>query len=378
MSAAVELEALAQCRGVLEGLRGTLAEGRQHRVSGVTHQAHATLRPVLERVPVVEPPLRRVLDQARECDDVVVTGVALERLAHVADHLLAVGGEPVALFALELVGVGLVVGEPHVEQLAAADPVRERLRRRGLAGVHRHRLDGVVVERAAVGLARRGDLVPRDQTAVDDDLGPALGRHARPDRLQHLGVDAVGTDQQVAGLRRAVGERHGHGLVVLAHGLQALGHVDLDRAVDARLRRELEDPLVEGHQQVEAVHVVEAGVVVGRRVVVERLPRDRAVLPDHPRLVEDRRPAAVDCPVGALGVTAVEVDAEPPAQPCAVRGDVQARSRGARRARLLEDVDRREDARLPQRQSGHQPRHATTCDKCPQEVPPVFRRRFRW
>src|SRR6185436_2539322 len=85
---AVELEALAQCRGVLEGLRGTLAEGRQHRVSGVPDQAHATLRPVLERVPVVEPPLRRVLDQARECDDVVVTGVALERLAHVSDHLI--------------------------------------------------------------------------------------------------------------------------------------------------------------------------------------------------------------------------------------------------------------------------------------------------
>ncbi len=251
------------------------------------------------------------------------------------------------------------------------------LRRRGLAGVHRHRFDGVEVERAAVGLARRGDLVPRDQSAVDDDLGPALGRHARPDRLQHLGVDAVGTDQQVSGLRRAVGERDGHGLVVLADGVQALAHVDLDRAVGARLRRELEDPLVEAHQQVHAVHVVEAGVVVGRRVVVERLARDVAVLPDHPRLAEDRRPAAVDCPVGALGVTAVEVDAEPPAQPCAVRGDVQARSRGARRARLLEDVDRREDARLPQRQSGHQPRHATTCDKCPHEVPPVPLRGWR-
>ena len=299
-----------------------------------------------------------------------MTGVALERLAHVADHLIAIGGEPVALLALELLGVGLVVGEPHVEQLAAADPVGEMLRRRGLAAVHRHRLDGVVVERAAVGLARRGDLVPRDQAPVDDDLGPALGRHARPDRLQHLGVDAVGTDQQVSGLRRAVGERHGYGLVVLANGIQALGHVHLDRAVDARLRRELEDPLVEAHQQVEAVHVVEAGVVVGRRVVVERLAGDGAVLPDHPRLPEDRRPAAVDCPMRALGVPAVEVDAQPPRQPRGVRGDVQPRSRRARRARLLEDVDRREDARLPQRQSGHQPRHASTCDKCPHQNPP--------
>src|SRR4051795_8593938 len=45
--------------------------------------------------------------------------------------------------------------------------------------------------------------------------------------------------------------------------------------------------------------------------------------------------------------------------------------RRARRARLLEDVDGREDARLPQRQSGHQPRHASTCDKCPHRVPPV-------
>ncbi len=340
---------MRQCRGVLEGLGGTLAVGGKHRVGGVAHQAHATLRPALERVPVVEPPLRRALDQAGERDDVVVAGVPRERPAHVADHLVAVGGEPVALLALELRGVRLVVGEPDVEQLAAADPVREVLRGRVLAAVHRHRLDGVEVERAAVGLARRGDPVPRGQAAVDDDLGPALGRHARPDRLEHLGVDAVGADQQVAGLRRAVGERHGHGLFVLADGVQALAHVDLDRAVGARLRRELEDPLVEAHQQVHAVHVVEAGVVVGRRVVVKRLARDVAVLPDHPRLAEDCRPAAVDCPVGALGVTAVEVDAEPPAQPCAVRGDVQARSRGARRARLLEDVDRREDARLPQR-----------------------------
>src|SRR4029079_13818245 len=76
----VELEALAERRGVLEGLRGTLAEGGQHRVSGVTHEADATLGPVLERVPVVEPPLRRVLHQARECDDVVVTRITLERL----------------------------------------------------------------------------------------------------------------------------------------------------------------------------------------------------------------------------------------------------------------------------------------------------------
>src|SRR5262249_50349389 len=57
---AVELEALTKCGGVLEGLRRTLAEGRQHRVSGVTDQADSAFRPVLERVAVVEPPLRRV------------------------------------------------------------------------------------------------------------------------------------------------------------------------------------------------------------------------------------------------------------------------------------------------------------------------------
>src|SRR4051794_41681552 len=102
---AVEFEALAQGRGVLEGLRGTLAEGRQHRVSGVTHQAHATLRPVLERVPVVKPPLRRVLDQARECDDVVVAGGALERVAPWFDPLLPGGGGTNALFAPPLLAV---------------------------------------------------------------------------------------------------------------------------------------------------------------------------------------------------------------------------------------------------------------------------------
>ncbi len=154
-------------------------------------------------------------------------------------------------------------------------------------------------------------------------------------------------------------------------GVHSLAHVHTDRAVGARLRPELEDPLVQAHQQIQAVHVVEAGVVVDRRVVIDRLARDVAVLPDLARLAEDRRAAAVDRPVGTLRITAVEVDAEPPAQPCAVRGDVQAGARGARRPRLLVDVDRREHARLPQRQSGHQPRHATTCDKRPHEVPPV-------
>ena len=43
---------------------GALREVLEHRVSGVAHQAHATLRPVLERVPVVESPLRWALDQA--------------------------------------------------------------------------------------------------------------------------------------------------------------------------------------------------------------------------------------------------------------------------------------------------------------------------
>src|SRR5262249_55135121 len=76
---AVELEALAQRCGVLERLRGTLAVGGKHRVGGVTHQAHATLRPTLERIPVVEPPLRRALDQPGERDDVVVAGVPRER-----------------------------------------------------------------------------------------------------------------------------------------------------------------------------------------------------------------------------------------------------------------------------------------------------------
>ena len=138
-------------------------------------------------------------------------------------------------------------------------------------------------------------------------------------------------------------------------------------------RRELEDPLVQAHQQVEAVHVVEAGVVVGRRVVIERLARHGVVLPDHPRLLEDRRPAAVDRPVGPLGVTAVEVDAQPPAQPRTVRRDVQPRSRGARRRRLLEDVDRGEDARFPQGQGGHEAAHAAACDECSHRLPPALR-----
>jgi hypothetical protein len=139
--------------------------------------------------------------------------------------------------------------------------------------------------------------------------------------------------------------------------------VHADRTRRARLGSELAHALVQAHEQIHPVHVMEAGAVLGRGVVIDRSPRHGAVGQDLARRLEDRRAAAVERTVRTLGIAAVEIDAEPLLdEPRAVRRDVEPCARGARRRRLLVDVDRGEDARLAKRQRRAETAHSRTDD----------------
>src|SRR6185312_8987411 len=82
--------------GVLEGLRGTLAEGGQHRVRRVPQQTDTTLHPGFQRITIVKAPLGRTNDRPRQSKQIFATATALECLAHLAEDFLATDGKPVA------------------------------------------------------------------------------------------------------------------------------------------------------------------------------------------------------------------------------------------------------------------------------------------
>src|SRR5206468_11771132 len=110
--------------GVLEGLSSSLTKGGKHRVRRVPEQADAAVHPRFERIAIVEAPLRRTNDRPRQSDEVVSAGVPRERLVNLANDLFLTDGKPVALLLLERGGVGLIMRDPHVQQLAAAHPIR--------------------------------------------------------------------------------------------------------------------------------------------------------------------------------------------------------------------------------------------------------------
>src|SRR5262245_65206360 len=99
--AAVQAEGTSERSGVLEGLRGALAKRGKHRVRRVPDQTDAALHPGLERVTIVEAPLRGTNDRPRQSQQVVSTGAPRECLAHLAKDLLLTDGKPVALLLLE-------------------------------------------------------------------------------------------------------------------------------------------------------------------------------------------------------------------------------------------------------------------------------------
>ncbi len=98
--------------------------------------------------------------------------------------------------------------------------------------------------------------------------------------------------------------------------------MDSDGAFVDLFRRKIEHALVETHQQVEAVHVMKTRTVLGGRVVVEGLGRNRSVDPDVARGVQNCRAPAVDRTMRPFRVAAIEVDAQPAAEAGAVGRDV--------------------------------------------------------
>src|SRR6185436_11370728 len=124
--AAVQGEGASERGGVLEGLRGALAKRGKHRVRRVPEQTDAALHPGFERVTIVEAPLCGTNDRPGQSEQVVSTGASRECLTHLAKDLLPTYGKPVALLLLERGGIGLVPGDPYVQQLAATHPVRRR------------------------------------------------------------------------------------------------------------------------------------------------------------------------------------------------------------------------------------------------------------
>src|SRR6185437_7943050 len=131
--------------------------------------------PGFERVSIVKAPLGRANDRPRQSEQIFATGTPLERLADLAEYLLAADGKPVALLLLERGRVGLIAGDPHVQQLAAAHPICRRPALVVAMAIHAEGIDRVVVQRTAVGLAERCDRRPRNQSAKTGHLRPALG-----------------------------------------------------------------------------------------------------------------------------------------------------------------------------------------------------------
>src|SRR6185437_12986900 len=131
--------------------------------------------PGFERVSIVKAPLGRANDRPRQSEQIFATGAPLECLADLAEYLLAADGKPVALLLLERGRVGLIAGDPHVQQLAAAHPIRRRPAPVVPVAIHAEGIDGIVVQRAAVSLTERGDHRPRNEPTKAGHLSPALG-----------------------------------------------------------------------------------------------------------------------------------------------------------------------------------------------------------
>ena len=366
--AAVHGEGARERGGVLEGLRGALAERRKHRVRRVAEQTDAALHPGFERVTVVEAPLRGTNDRACQSEQVVSAGAPREGLVHLAKDLLPAYGKPVTLLLLERGRVGLIAGDPHVQQFAAAHPVRRRPAPLGPMAVHAEGVDGVVVQLAAVSLAERGDRRPRNEPAKAGHLGPALGTRVRPRQPQRGRIDPVGADENLSRSGAPIRKGRRHLVGGLTQLRQPAVHVHSDRARRPAVGTELEHPLVQAHQQVEPVHVMKPGAVARGGDMIERPLRRAPIGVELPCRLQDCRPAAVDRPVRTLGIPAVEVDAQPTAYPRPVGRDVQPGACGAGYLRLLKNIDRCEDAGLPQRQRGHQPAHSRTDNHCPHPV----------
>ena len=227
--------------------------------------------------------------------------------------LLPADGKPVALFLFERGGVGLIAGDPHVQQLAAAHPVRRRPALVVAMAVHAEGVDGIVVQRAAVSLAERGNRRSRNESTKAGHLGPALGTRVRPRQLQRGRVDPVGAHENLCGGGSAIRKGRRHLACGLTQLCQPAVHVHGDRARRPAVGTEFEHPLIQAHQQVQPVHVMEPCAVTRGGDMIERPLCHAAIRVELPCRLQNCRPATVDRPVGPLGIPAIEVDAQPTA-----------------------------------------------------------------
>ena len=159
---------------ILDRLARALPQVRQHRVRGVAEHGDPTLRPLRDRVPVVERPL--VPDVSRRKDPqqrLVPAAVALEHLLR--SHSGDPGLVPVAL---------VVVVADDVDQLVSPHGIKHD------RAVRPQPLDVVVRRRFT------GHGIDRDHAAVADLAGEARRIRAEQ-RRSHDRVDPVGADDHV-------------------------------------------------------------------------------------------------------------------------------------------------------------------------------------
>ena len=116
------------------------------------------------------------------------------------------------------------------------------------------------------------------------------------------------------------------------------------------------------------MHVMKPGAVARGGYMIERPLCHAAIRVELPCRFQNRRAATVDHTVAALGIPAIEIDAQPTAYPRPVGRNVQPGACCAGDLRLLVDIDRCEDTGLSQRQRRHQPAHPRADDHCPHPV----------
>ena len=314
----MQLETFAESGAILDSQRRALAERRQYRVGGVAQYGDPPVMPAWKSVHIIQAPLRRSDNAARQCHHIVHAHIVPEGDFHVPDHLRAVCGKPVAFIAFEFIRIRLVVAHPDIKQFTATHPVGDHVTEFRFARIHTGRIDGVVVHGAAIFLGQFRYLRARDQAPVTDDKCPAPGGRIGVNEFAGYGIDAIRPNHKLSRIRSAVPEGDGSQVVGLGHRIQAFFHVYPDWTICTGTRSKIVAPLVQAHQQVETVHMMITGAVIRRGIMIKRFYRDGAVIHHHARGFENRSPAAVHGAVRAFRIAAGEIDTEPFAQAGAI------------------------------------------------------------
>jgi hypothetical protein len=145
------------------------------------------------------PLAKTLVPGTRECRMIRDSGLDAEPAEPaIGEVLLLTDGKPVALLLLECGRVGLITGDPHVQQLAAAHPVRRRAAPVVPMAVHAEGFDGLWSSGLPSALRSEATTVrgmsPRKQVTS----GPAPRTRVRPRQLQRRRVDPVRTHENLS------------------------------------------------------------------------------------------------------------------------------------------------------------------------------------